>query len=161
MLPVKKFSIILFYAVVSFESWCLLTGSFSKNNSADAKEIKEAILDYAEGVYTVDTLRIYESVHPQMVKRGTWYDSQRASYLPLQEMSFEQLVDLTSRWNRDGKQANSESIRKVEIFDIQDKTASAKLTAVWGTDYFHLVKLEEKWYIINVLWQSPPRSNKT
>lgn len=156
MLPFKKISILLFSAVVSFEGWCLMTNSFSNYNSVEARQIKEAILDYAEGVYTVDTLRIYKSVHPDLKKRGVWYDEQRKTYSSLQEMSFQQLVDLTRNWNRDGKMANSRSLREVEIYDIQDKTASAKLTAAWGTDYFHLVKLEKKWYIINVLWQSPP-----
>lgn len=157
MLVLKKISILLFSAVVAYEGWCFLNTSPFSHNSADSKEIREAILDYAEGVYTVDTLRIHKSVHPDLVKRGSWYDPQQKSYSPLEEMSFQQLIDLTHTWNRDGKRANAESIRKVEIFDIQDKTASAKLTAVWGTDYFHLVKMEDgKWYIMNVLWQSHP-----
>ena len=47
--------------------------------------------------------------------------------------------------------------RKWEIFDVLDKTASAKLTAHWGIDYFHLVKEDGKWKIYQVLWQSPPK----
>ena len=31
-------------------------------------------------------------------------------------------------------------------------TASAKLTADWGVDYFHLAKYEGKWKIVHVLW---------
>lgn len=160
MLPFKKISILLFSAVVSIEGWCLVANSMNSHSSPEAAHIREAILDYTEGVYTADTLRIHKSVHPDLVKRGTWYDPKKGSYSPMQEMSFQQLLDLTERWNRDGRRANSESIRKIEIFDIQDKTASAKVTAVWGTDYFHLVKLEGKWYIMNVLWQSHPQSNK-
>lgn len=154
MLPFKQISILLFSAVVTFEGWCFLASSSFSQNSPDSMEIKEAILDYTEGVYNVDTLRIYNSVHPNLVKRGSWYDKQKQDYSNLQEMNFKQLVDLAARWNRDGKRANSESVRKIEIFDVQDKTASAKLTAVWGTDYFHLAKIDGKWYIMNVLWQS-------
>ncbi|WP_017730859.1 nuclear transport factor 2 family protein [Nafulsella turpanensis] len=117
--------------------------------------VKEAILDYVEGVYTMDTSRIYRSVHPSLVKRGSWFDRQKGEYVPLQEMTFQQLVNLTKHWNKDGKRANGESMRKIEVYDVQDKTATAKLTAVWGTDYFHLAKQDGKWYIMNVLWQSP------
>lgn len=128
-----------------------------KGQSSDSGLIEQAVLDYVEGVYTADTTRIYRSVHPTLVKRGTWYDRQQGDYIPLQEMSFQQLVDLTKAWNSDGSQADENSIREVTIYDVQDKTAAAKLTAVWGTDYFHLAKLDGRWYIMNVLWQSPPQ----
>lgn len=37
---------------------------------------------------------------------------------------------------------------------ILDKTASAKLTAHWGVDSFHLAKIDGQWRIVQVLWQS-------
>ena len=145
---------------------CLLLGVLFLGSSSFIQEsireadsdnalVKEAILDYVEGVYTLDTARIYRSVHPTLVKRGSWYDTKKAAYVPLQDMSFQQLVSLTKNWNKDGKRADGKSIREIEVYDVQDKTATAKLTAVWGTDYFHLAKLDGKWYIMNVLWQSP------
>ncbi len=42
------------------------------------------------------------------------------------------------------------------VFDVQDQTASAKLTASWGTDYLLLAKVGDRWMITHVLWQSPP-----
>ncbi len=127
------------------------------NTSSNELKIKESILDYVEGVYEADTTRIYRSVHPNLVKRGTWYDNQIRDYVPLDEMDFHQLVQLTKTWNRDGRSADSDSPREIIVYDIQDKTATAKLTAVWGTDYFHLAKIDDKWYIMNVLWQTHQR----
>ena len=123
-------------------------------NFKERNQVKEAILDYVEGVYEADTTKIYRSVHPSLVKRGTSYDRRTEEYSPFREMTFEQLVDLTKSWNKDGTRANSETIKEVIVYDVQDKTASAKLIAAWGTDYFHLAKLDGKWYIMNVLWQS-------
>lgn len=117
--------------------------------------VKEAILDYVEGIYYLDTSRIHRSVHPKLVKRGSWFDNNAGDYVPLQEMSFQQLINLTKSWNKDGKRANPHSVRDIVVYDVQDKTATAKLTAVWGTDYFHLAKLDGRWYIMNILWQSP------
>ena len=42
------------------------------------------------------------------------------------------------------------------MFDVQDQTASAKLTAYWGTDYFLLAKYDGQWMIRQVMWQEPP-----
>ncbi len=47
--------------------------------------------------------------------------------------------------------------KHIEIFDVQDQTASAKLTARWGTDYHLLARYDGRWMITHVLWQSPPR----
>ena len=46
---------------------------------------------------------------------------------------------------------------EVTVFEVMDKTASAKVVALWGMDYFHLVKGEDgNWMIYNVVWQSLP-----
>lgn len=144
-----------YYAVASY-----LHGKTCATMAAkqDRELVEAAILDYVEGVYQVDTTRIYKSVHPTLVKRGTWYDEKNSKYSSFQEMDFQQLVNLTRSWNKDGKRANASSPRKVTVYDVQDKTASAKVVAAWGTDYFHLAKIDGKWYIMNVLWQTPNRS---
>lgn len=124
----------------------------------DREQVRVAILDYVEGVYNADTARIYKSVHPTLAKRGTWYDENNKKYSSFQEMNFKQLVDLTGTWNKDGKRANSKSPREITVYEVQDKTASAKVVAAWGTDYFHLAKIDGRWYIMNVLWQTTKRA---
>ena len=47
--------------------------------------------------------------------------------------------------------------KQIVVFDVQDQTASAKLTAYWGTDYFLLAKYDGQWMIRPVMWQEPPR----
>lgn len=126
----------------------------------DTQKVKEAILDYVESVYERDTLRIYKSVHPDLVKRGTSLNRDNGTYSEFRDMTFERLVDVAENWNKDGSRANSGSVKDIEIYDVLDKTASAKVTAVWGTDYFHLAKIDGKWWIMNVLWQSHPPKAK-
>lgn len=119
----------------------------------EKEAVETAVLDYVEALYQVDSMRIHNSVHKELRKRGYYLNN--GNYQQA-DMSFAQLSSLASRWNKDGKRANEKSPKEIVIFDILDKTASAKLTAEWGVDYFHLVKLDDKWYIMNVLWQSPP-----
>ena len=46
--------------------------------------------------------------------------------------------------------------KAITLFDVQDQTASAKLTAWWGTDYLLLAREQGRWMITHVLWQSAP-----
>lgn len=123
-------------------------------NSADHSAVRQAVLNYVEGVYEVDTTKIYRSVHPDLVKRGIMYSPSKGDYVPAQDMNFDQMIALTRSWNKNKDKANPDSVKEIMIFDVQDMTASAKVTAVWGVDYFHLSKVEGKWYIRNILWQS-------
>lgn len=130
---------------------------FTTTQEVEHEKIEAAILDYVEGLYEVDTTRIYRSVHPELKKRGYYYTGEEKGYTGKLEMSFEQLVKLTANWNKDGKNANADSPRGIKIYEVYDKTASARVTAEWGVDFFHLAKIDGQWVIMNVLWQSPPR----
>lgn len=130
-------------------------GSMSEDKMNDEKEeVQSAILDYVEALYLVDSTRIVASVHPELRKRGYWYNKEKGEYYDNLDMTFEQLRKLAGSWNVKGDNATRNSPKKIEIYDINDRTASAKLTAEWGIDYFHLAKLDGKWMIMNVLWQS-------
>ena len=52
--------------------------------------MKAAILDYVEGLYEVDSTRIERSVHPQLRKRGYWFDSKAEAYRDNLDMTFDQ-----------------------------------------------------------------------
>lgn len=140
---------------------CLLMAEtvYAQNGqSADAPAVRQACLNYIDAFYRVDTTLAYASVHPSLQKRGFYFDPKTGVYSRQLEMPFPALVRLAKIWNRDGKEANNQSPREVQIFEIADKTATAKVTAAWGIDYLHLVKEADRWMIVNVLWQSPPKS---
>ncbi|MBT8219936.1 MAG: hypothetical protein HKO89_05430 [Saprospiraceae bacterium] len=118
--------------------------------------VESAILDYVEALYLVDSTRMERSVSPNLRKIGYWKDPKTGEYRDNLNMTYEQLVSLSARWNTDGKSADEDSVKEIDIYDINDRTASAKLTAVWGIDYMHLAKIDGKWLIMNVIWQSHP-----
>ena len=127
-------------------------------NNKDHQDVKAAILDYVEGIYEVDSTRIEKSVDTSLRKIGYWYNKKDSAYMDNLPMTYDQLVRLAARWNKDGKRTDENSPKKIEIYDVNSKTASAKLTAEWGIDYFHLGKYNDQWKIINVIWQSMPES---
>ena len=72
-------------------------------------------------------------------------------------MNYEQLHELAKTWNAENKRGLDDStVKEVVLLDIMDQTAAAKLTAVWGVDYFQLEKVSGQWMIRHVMWQSPP-----
>ncbi|MFY0629382.1 MAG: nuclear transport factor 2 family protein [Flavobacteriaceae bacterium] len=129
-------------------------------NKEDHKLVKAAILDYVEGIYEVDSTRIEKSVDSTLRKIGYWYNKKESTYRDNLPMTYNQLVRLSAHWNKDGKSANENTIKKIVIYDVNTKTASAKLTAAWGVDYFHLSKVNNQWKIMNVIWQSIPETKE-
>jgi hypothetical protein len=74
-----------------------------------------------------------------------------------ESMSFKEMIDYAAGVMKHGASPNVEKFpKKIEVFDVQDQTASAKLTAWWGTDYLLLSRFNDRWMITHVLWQSPP-----
>jgi hypothetical protein len=132
-----------------------LAGSIAQAQSNDEREaVKQAVLDYVEGVYNVDPARIERSVHPDLAKRGFFRTRGKEGYSN-GKMTFAELVEVAKTWNKEGK-LPKDAPKDITIFDVLDQTAAAKLVAQWGIDYFHLAKYDGKWMIVNVLWQSPP-----
>jgi hypothetical protein len=138
----------------------LLPASVAAQEGADAEReaVRQAVLDYVEGIYTVDASRIERSVHPELAKRGFFVKKGETAYSS-DVMTFQQLVDLAKTYNKNGR-VPKDAPKDVVIFDVSDQTASAKLTAVWGIDYIHLAKYDGKWKFVNVLWQTPPKPIK-
>jgi hypothetical protein len=123
-------------------------------SNAEKEAVKQAVLDYVEGIYEVDHKRIERSVHPELAKRGFFVKKGETAYTGT-PMTFAQLVELAKTYNKGGR-VPKDAPKEVVIYDVLDQTASAKLTAVWGIDYMHLAKYDGKWMIVNILWQTPP-----
>ena len=129
--------------------------ALAQDGSADREAVRAAVLDYVEGIYNVEPARIERSVSPNLAKMGFYRPPTETAYRPGSKMAFEQLVNIAKNFNKDGK-LSKDAPKDIVIYDVLDQTATVKLTADWGTDYMQLAKLDGKWMIVNVLWQSHP-----
>ena len=130
-----------------------ITAAVGTAQSGDREAIRQAALDYVEGVYNTQPERIQRSVHPSLVKRGFFKRNGAGPYIEA-PMSYQQLVDLAGTWNKD--KTRDTSIKKVDVLDALDQTAVAKVTASWGIDYLLLARYDGTWKIGQIVWQSPP-----
>lgn len=122
--------------------------------SQDRDAVRAAVLDYVEGFYEGDSTRLVRSVWTDVRKYGYSKRGQgpyTGSAMPYPEfMSFARAV-------KEGRIRQPEQRPKeIVLYDVQDQTASAKLTAWWGIDYLLLAKQNGRWMITHVLWQSTP-----
>lgn len=126
----------------------------SKSVDAEQQAIKQAVLDYVEGVYELNPAKIERSVHPALVKRGYFIPKNSTDY-DIALMTFPELIELAKNYNKDG-QIPSDAPKEVVVYDLLDQIATAKLIAWWGIDYMHLAKYNGKWMIMDVFWQTHP-----
>ncbi|HEX8474480.1 MAG TPA: nuclear transport factor 2 family protein [Pyrinomonadaceae bacterium] len=145
-------------AVLSIALIFALPVAVFAQTDAEREAVKQAVMDYVEGVYEVAPEKIERSFHPDLTKRGFYIKKGETVYSP-DTMTYKDLVELARSYNKNGR-VPKDAPKEVVIYDISDQTASAKLTAIWGIDYVHLAKYDGKWKIINVLWQTPPRRAK-
>jgi Putative lumazine-binding len=121
----------------------------------DREAVRRAVLDYVEGFYEGDTTKLMRSVWPQVLKYGYARNASLGTYRGMQmafPAGFRSYVDGVKTGRN---QTPPNAPKTITIFDVQDQTASAKLTAFWGTDYLLLAKENGRWMITHVLWQTP------
>ena len=121
----------------------------------DTAGVRAAVLDYVEGFYQGDSTRLVRSVRPDVYKYGFWRHRDSTSYSGSQ-MTWPEFHAYANRVKARGTGAPPNAPKGIDIFEVQDQTAAAKLTAWWGTDYLLLGKYDGRWMITHVLWQSPP-----
>jgi hypothetical protein len=121
----------------------------------DREAVRLAVLDYVEGFYEGDTARLVRSVSPEVRKYGYYRAKPGGPYVG-EAMPFPEFLSYANRIRMGRSRTPPNAVKDIVLFDVQDQTASAKLTAWWGTDYLLLAKDKGRWIILQVLWQGPP-----
>jgi len=145
----KPFLLLAVFAMAGF-----LAGDAISDADKDAEAIRQAVLNYVNSAYDVRPELVDESVRPELQKVG--YISRDGKEYREAFMNFEQLKELVSKWNTDGHYDTKTARRDIKVLDQLDRIAVARLDAEWGVDFFHLSKVDGKWKIMNVIWQTHP-----
>ncbi len=118
----------------------------------DSLEIRQVALDYIESQHHVNPAQFERAAHPRMVKRTFWTNKKtKKEYL--RETFTDAMILLAETYNIDGDKFPKNPKKEVVILDVYNKIASVKLIADDWIDYMHVIKLNGKWQIANVLWQ--------
>ena len=122
--------------------------------ASDQAAIRQAALDYIEGWYEGSVERMERALHPELAKRIVQRNPQN-NQSRLDQMSALTLIQGTRRGG--GKNTPKERQQKdVTILDVYENAASVKIVASDWIDYLHLAKFNDRWVIVNVLWELKP-----
>jgi hypothetical protein len=131
----------------------LLVASVSvqaQTNDRDA--VQQAALDYLTAVYESKPELIERSVSTDLTKHG--FMRQKDGSYRRGQMTYTQLLDVAKTWN--AKKDRDVSVKEVKVGEVLDQTATAMVRASWGTDFMQLAKIDGRWKIVNIVWQTPP-----
>jgi hypothetical protein len=115
--------------------------------SDDAEAVRATVLDYFEGWYDADPVRVASSLHPRLVKRSV---DQVASGVPgvtTKERVLE-LVDAEA-----GLEDRTDDPIEVAVVDIHHDIAAAVVRSRQYREYLHLLRTPDGWKIVNAFWQ--------
>lgn len=119
-------------------------------------KVERACLNYIEGFYEGDTAKLIISLKPSLHKLGYWKNKNTGVYDFDGQMTYREALDYAKNILTKKNFAKPDAPKKVEVFEIGNTIASAKVTAWWGIDYVLLSKQGDKWIIEQVLWEGPP-----
>ena len=134
----------------------LVAPAFAETTSFDENDaIKKTALDYIEGWYTGDAVRMERALHPELAKRMISTDA-KTGRSQFNHMGAMTLVQRT----RDGggtKTPADRQLKEVTILDRFNNAGVVKIVASDWIDYLEVAKFNGDWKIINVLWELKPK----
>jgi len=115
--------------------------------SGDEAAIVRAVLDYFEGWYDGDPVRMERALHPDLAKRRLAADKTALSTTTAKEM-----IEDTQRGA--GKREDPDERRlEVTVDHIYDMIANVTVMSVPYAEYVQLARTRDGWRIVNTLWQ--------
>jgi hypothetical protein len=135
-------------------SAAVLTRGALAQSAADSAAIRATALDYVEGWYEGNAERMGRAVHPELVKRIIVRDTVTGRAW-ISNQGWGNLVAGTARGG--GKNTPMAERRKdVKILDIYGNVAAVRATMSGWIDYMQMAKVDNRWQIVNVLWEMHP-----
>ncbi|WP_237058983.1 nuclear transport factor 2 family protein [Microbulbifer sediminum] len=140
------------FKVLLLSTLTFLVAASHASPSTDEQAIRRAVLDYIESQHKVRPDLAKRGLDRDLAKRTFWLDDKGNEFVL--ETDYDDMLELARVYNRDGDRFPEEPRVEIKIFDIDQRTASVKLTVDEWIDYMHLYKSNAgDWKIINVLWQ--------
>lgn len=126
---------------------------------SDAAAVEAVIRGYALGFYEVDGNKVQATCHPSLSKR-TMERRPDADFDYLSLITFEEIRLLGEAFNRDQRFDPTVARARVEVYQIRGNVAAARLTGSVWFDYFHLMKVNGDWKIVNIMYESLPEDQR-
>ncbi|WP_297693629.1 nuclear transport factor 2 family protein [uncultured Eudoraea sp.] len=133
--------------LISVMTFCFTANAQTPGIAEEKTAVENALRDYIEGWYKGDTERMDRSLHNDLVKRIPLKDSSEID-ITLRMVPKSRMVELTSK----GGGENPDAEYEIYVDDIDKDIAAARVLSLEYLDYLHLVKTNDGWQIVNILF---------
>lgn len=117
-------------------------------SAADLESIERAATDYIEAWLTGDADRMADCLHADLTKRSLDFDAAIGRWT-VDCITHRDMVEATTS----GGGTKLPREYTVTILDVFRNVATAKVDSVRYVDYLHIGRFEDRWRIVNVLWE--------
>jgi hypothetical protein len=118
----------------------------------DSVEIIKQSSGYLVALQELSPKLMNEVLNDSLNKVTVGYDRERkAEYA--RATTREQMIEFATSWNKANNKFPTRPSNQIEILDIYNRIANVKITSDNWVEYLHLIKLDDKWTIINLIWQ--------
>lgn len=121
----------------------------------EEEAVRKTCLNYLEGFYEGDTVKLKAALVPKLYKIGYWKSEGAEKHKFSNQMTYKAAVDYALDVKAKNQFAPASAPKEVRIFEVAEHIAAAKVTAWWGIDYLLLSKEHGTWMIEEVIWEGP------
>lgn len=124
----------------------------------DEAEIRAIVRDYCKGFYELNGAKVRATCHPILSKRVVehWGQSEGRGFDYFRSITWEEIEILGETFNKPFGFDPEKNRCEIDVYEIRGNIASAKLTAAVWFDYFHLMKVNGEWTIVNIMFEGLP-----
>lgn len=116
----------------------------------ERKVIKQTALNYLIALQTLNPDLMEATLHKSLAK--SFVSHNREGKTSLRFTTFEQMIGFAENWNKAGTRFPNKPSNKAEIMDVYNNMAAVKLTSDNWVEYLHLVKVDGKWRVKDLVW---------
>jgi len=127
--------------------------------SRDHKAIEKLARDYCVGFYQINGKKVQRTCNTGLSKRVVEHAKIKGSddFDYLREITYEEIEILGNTFNKSFG-FNPDTARvDIEIYQVRENVAAVKMTGTIWFDYFHMLKLNGQWQIVNIMFETLTR----
>jgi len=140
----------------SFASDKVMADARARLQSQGAEPLRAA-LDYIEGWYDGDAARMERVLHPRFVRRIAAVTVAGDDFFWNQDRT--QFLEMTRGGGDKATPVEQRQI-KATVLDLARTTAIVRVDSTYYVEYLSLVKLRDRWQVVNVLWENVANDKK-
>lgn len=118
----------------------------------DSLEIRKQSLGYLAALQQLSPTLMDTVLNDSLNKITIGYDRQQMKQYG-RATTKQEMIDFAEDWNKSGTKFPLNPQNDIEILDIYDRIATVRIVSDNWVEYLQLIKLDQKWGIMNILWQ--------